>query len=157
MPHVAIETVIMAPLLVLQIILLPMVAVTITSYWSNQSRDVAVQEVANQLAGVIQQLYSSLNMKEVSNGTVRWASTLPKEVVSHPYTANGWLQTWSGSNSSRILTLQIELQDVGNTATAIVTLGLNVLWNQTSVFHSDYSNAAIEVQKSDGILSFSFK
>ena len=46
----------------------------------------------------------------------------------------------------------------GNTATTSVAFGSNVLWNEESVFESDSSTAAIEVQKkSDGTLSFSFK
>ena len=158
MTHVAIETLIMAPLLILQIFLLPMVATTMTSYWTDNSRQVAIQDTTNQLAGVIQQLYISLNRREVLNGTVRWTSTLPKEVVSYPYISNGSLHTSLGSNSSKILILQVKLQKVGNTATASVAFGSNVLWNQASVFYSDSSTAAIEVQKlADGTLHFSFK
>jgi hypothetical protein len=158
MTHVAIETVIMVPLLVLQIFLLPMVATTMTSYWSDNSRQVAVQDAATQLADVFQQLYISFNRREVLNGTIKWTSTLPKEVVSYPYIANGSLHTSLGSNSSKILILQVKLQKVGNAATASVTFGSNVLWNQASVFYSDSSTAAIEVQKfADGTLRFSFK
>jgi hypothetical protein len=158
MTHVAIETVIMAPLLILQIFLLPMVATTMTSYWTDNSRQVAVQDTANQLAGVIQQLYISLNTKEVLNGTIRWTSTLPTEVVSYPYNASASLHTSLGSNSSKILILQVKLRVAGNTATTSVAFGSNVLWNEESVFESDSSTAAIEVQKkSDGTLGFSFK
>jgi hypothetical protein len=158
MTHVAIETVIMAPLLILQIFLLPMVATTMTSYWIDNSRQVAVQDTANQLAGVIQQLYISLNTKEVLNGTITWTSTLPMEVVSYPYTANASLHSSLGSNSSKILSLQVKLRGAGNTATTSFTFGSNVLWNQASFFYSDSPNASIEVQKkSDGTLSFSFK
>jgi len=157
MPHVAIEAVIMAPLLILQILMFPLVASTMTSYWADASRQVALQDAANQLASVIQQLYLSLNRKEVLNGTITWASTLPKEVASYPYTAEGSLQTSLESNSSKILTLHLTLQRTGNTATASVTFGPNVLWN-TSVFSSASSSASIEVQKfADGTLRFSFK
>jgi hypothetical protein len=158
MPHVAIETVIMAPLLILQIFVFPMVATTMTSYWTNNSRQVAVQDTANQLADVIQQLYVSINTNEVLNGTITWTSTLPEEVVSYPYNANGTLHTSLGSNSSEILILQVTLLGVGNTATAHATFGPNVLWNQTAVFHSASLTAAIQVQKkSNGAISFSFK
>jgi hypothetical protein len=158
MTHVAIETVIMVPLLVLQIFLLPMVATTMTSYWLDNSRQVAVQDTANQLADIFQQLYISFNRREVLNGTIEWTSTLPKEVVSYPYIANGSLYTSLGSNSSKILILQVKLQRVGDAATASVAFGSNVLWNQASVFYSDSLTAAIEVQKfADGTLRFSFK
>jgi len=158
MPHVAIEAVIMAPLLILQILLFPIVATTMTSYWADASRQVALQDVANQLGAVIQQLYLSLNREEVLNGTITLASTLPKEVVSYPYFAKGSLDYSLGSNSSKILTLQVTLQRVGNTATSSVAFGPNVLWAEESVFYSDSSSAAIEVQKDvDGTLSFTFK
>jgi len=158
MPHVAIEAVIMAPLLVLQILMFPLVASTMTSYWADASRQVALQEASNQLANVIQQLYLSLNRKEVLAGTITLASTLPKEVASYPYTAKGSLQTSLGSNSSKILILHLTLQKVGNTATASAAFGPNVLWNQQSIFYSDSSSASIEVQKfANGTLRFSFK
>jgi hypothetical protein len=158
MPHVAIEAVILAPLLILQVLVFPLVASTMTSYWADNSRQVALQETANQLAGVIQQLSLSLNRSEVLAGTVTVASTLPKEVASYPYSATGSLQTSLGSNSSKILTLHVTLRRIGTTTTATVALGSNVLWNQTSVFYSDSSSAAIQVQKLvDGTLRFSFK
>jgi hypothetical protein len=157
MPHVAIEAVIMAPLLILQILIFPMVAITMTSYWADNSRQVALQETANQLAGIIQQLYLSLNRREVLAGTVTMASTLPKEVASYSYAATGSLQTSLGSNSSKILILQVKFQKAENTATATVALGSNVLWTP-STFNSDSSSAAIEVQKfANSTLRFSFK
>jgi len=158
MTHVAIEAIIMAPLLILQILVFPIVASTMTSYWADNSRQVALQETANQLAGVIQQLYLSLNKEEVLAGTVTAASTLPKEVSSYSYTATGSLQTSLGSNSSKILILQVKFQKAGNTATASAAFGSNVQWNKTSVFYSDSPSASIEVQKFvNGTLRFSFK
>jgi hypothetical protein len=160
MPHVAIEAVIMAPLLILEILIFPIVASTMTSQWTDNSRQVALQETANQLAGVIQQLYLSLNTGDVLAGTVTVASTLPKEVTSYPYTATGSLQTSLGSNSGKILILQVKFQGVGNTATASAAFGSNVEWNQASVFYSASPSAAIQVQKFANItgtfLRFSF-
>jgi len=158
MPHVALEAVIMAPLLILQILLFPMVASTMTSYWADANRQIIVQETANQLAGAIQQLYLSLSREEVVAGTVMLASTLPKEVASYPYTAKGVLKSSLGSGSGKILVLNLTLQIVGNSATAFVAFGPNVLWNEESVFYSDSSTASIEVQKfANGTLSFSFE
>ena len=138
--------------------MLPTIATTMTSYWSDNNRQVAVQETANQLADVFQQLYISLNNKEVQNGTINWASTLPTEVISYPYTVNGSLHPSLGSVSNRILVLQAKLKNVGNSATASVMFGSNAVWNQASVFHSDSPTAAIQVQKfANGTMLFSFK
>jgi len=147
----------MAPLLVVQILLFPFVASAMTSYWDNASRDVALQEAASQMGSTIQQLYLSLNRMEVSAGNITHASTFPTEVASHPYTAAGSLRTSLKSDSSKILFLNLTLQDVGNKATIQVSLGPNVQWNEGSIFYSSSPNASIKVQKRvDGILLFSF-
>lgn len=157
MPHVAIEAVIMAPLLVAQIILFPLIASTMTSYWANASRQIELQEVASQMGSTIQQLYLSLTRIEVSAGVITQVSTFPTEIASYPYRATGSLRTSLELNSSKILLLKLTLQDVGNTVTAQTPMGHNVLWNEESLFYSSSSNASIKVQKfANGTLLFSF-
>jgi len=157
LPHVTIEAVIMTPLLIAQVILFPMVANAMTSYWANASRQVALQEAASQMGSTIQQLYLSLNRIEVSSGNITQASTFPKEIVSYPYTARGSLKTSPEPNSSKTLLLNLTLQNAGNSATVQVSMGPNVSWNESSIFNSLSPNASIKIQKrADGILLFSF-
>jgi hypothetical protein len=158
LPHVAIEATIMAPLLVVQIIMFPFIASTMTSYWSNATREVALQEVASQMGSTIEQLYLSLNRIDVSTGTITQVSTFPTEVVSYPYTATGSLIASSEPNSGKILLLNITMQNAGNTVINKTPLGPNVLWNEESVFYSSSPNASIKVQKfANGTLLFSFE
>ena len=157
MTNVTIEAVILTPLLVVQILLFPMAASAMTSYWENASRQVALQEAASQMGSTIQQLYLSLNRIEVSAGNITQASTFPTEVASHPYTATGTLRTSLEPSSCKILLLNLTLQKVGNSVTVQVSLGPNVSWNEGSTFYSLSPNASINVEKkTDGTLLFSF-
>lgn len=157
MAHVAIEVVIMVPVLVAQILLFPLVANTMTTYWQNASREITLQEVASQMGSTIQQLYLYLSRMEVSAGTITYASTFPTTIASHIYTARGSLRTSVDLNSSKILLLTLTLQDVGTTVTVQVSLGPNVSWVEESIFYSYSPNASIKVQKfANRTLLFSF-
>lgn len=159
MPRVAIEYVILIPLLLLQITVFPLAASTMTSSWTNERRQVALQEAANHLGSTIQQLYVSLNQKEISSGTIIQASTLPPMIELYPYTAVGELGPPldpDDPDSARVLLLTLTLQQAGNTATAYVTLGPNVSW-EGGTFQSNSPTAAIKAEKDpDGTLHFSF-
>jgi len=156
-PHITIEHVILVPLLFIQIIVFPFAASAMTSNWTNSQRDSALKDAANHLASTIQQLYLSLNRREISAGNVTQASTLPPTVYSCSYTAVGSLSSPLDSNSSKILTLSLTLEKFKNTATANAVLGPNVLWAEGSIFQSNSLDASIEVQKfANGTLLFSF-
>lgn len=159
MARVAIEYVIMIPILLLQITMFPLAANLMISSWTNERRQVALQEASNHLGSTIQQLYLSLNQEEISAGTVIQASTLPPMIEQYTYTAVGELGSPldpDDSDSARVLVLTLRLQEAGNTATAYVTLGPNVSW-EGGTFQSNSQTAAIKVDKApDGILQFSF-
>lgn len=156
MGHVAIEVVIMAPLLVVQLFVFPFVATSLTSKWADASREVTLQEAASQMASTIQQLYLSLNRIEISEGNITYVLNMPKEIASHPYTAKGSLRT-TLQPASTILFLNLTLDNTGNTATAQASLGPNAEWDGGSTFHSLSPNTTVIVHKSeDGTLQFSF-
>ena len=156
MPSVTIEYVILIPLLFTQVIVFPFVASTMTSSWQNSQRNVELQDAADHLASTIQQLYLTINNEDVLAGTVTQDLTLPVTVGSYPYTATGSLSNPSNPDSTRILTVTLTLDDVGNTVTAAAVLGPNVQWTE-STFRSTSANASIDVQKfSNSTLVFSF-
>ena len=154
MTSVAIEYVILIPLLFTQVIVFPFVASTMTSSWQNSQRDIELQDAADHLASTIQQLYLTINRDEILAGTVTQASTLPVTVSSYPYNATGSLST-PPDGSAKILTVTLTLDDVGNTATASAVLGTNVQWID-STLRSNSADASINVEKEDGTLTFSF-
>jgi hypothetical protein len=153
--HLTIEYVMLIPLLFAQIIVFPLVANMMASSWVNTRREAELQGAASNLASTIQQLYLSLNRKEISAGNITQASTLPPTIESYPYTANGSIASL-GSNSSSVLTLTLFLENTRNTATASALLGSNAKW-AGGIFHSNSLSASINVQKLvTGILAFSF-
>ncbi len=156
MPNITIEHAIMIPILLLQVFLFPLAVNTMTSAWTDARRQNVLQDAADHLGSMIQQLYFCLNQKEISAGNVTQASTLPPTIESYPYTAVVESLVSLGSDSSKILTLTLTLEDAGNTATATVTLGPNVEW-EGGVFISNSPDACIKARKSDDdVLFFSF-
>jgi len=82
------------------------------------------------------------------------ASTLPQTIQSYPYTATGSLRT---VDSSKVLTLLLELHGTKTTATGTAVLGSNVLWMNESEFQSNSPNASTKVQKfANNTILFSF-
>jgi len=153
---VAIEYVILIPLLFTQVIVFPFVASTMTSNWQDSQRNIELQDAADHLASTIQQLYLTVNRDEILAGTVTQASTVPVTVGSYPYNAAGSLSSPSDPNSTRILTVSLTLDEVDNTVTAAAVLGPNVQWIN-STLRSNSADASIIVQKfSNSTLVFSF-
>jgi len=152
--HITIEYTILVPILFVQIIVFPFAANVMVTTWTNNHREAELQGAADHLASTIQQFYLSVNRKEITVGNITQASTLPPTIQSYPYKATGSLRT---ADSSKVLTLLLELQGTKTTATTTAVLGSNVLWIEESVFQSNSLNASIEVQKfADGTLLFSF-
>jgi len=155
-PSVAIEYVILIPLLFSQVIVFPFVASTMSSSWQDSQRNIELQDAADHLASTIQQLYLTINNDDILAGTVTQSSTLPVTVGSYPYTATGSLSNSSDPDSTRILTVTLTLEEVDNTATAAAVLGPNVQWTE-STLRSNSADASIDVQKfSNSTLVFSF-
>lgn len=156
MANVTIEYVILIPLLFTQVIVFPLVASAMTSNWENQQRDVELQDVADHLASTIQQLYLTASRDEILAGTITHASPAPTAVSSYRYTATGSLTNPPDPNSTKILTVTLMLEEVGNIARAQALLGPDVQWVE-STLQSSSSGASIVIQKfSNGTLVFSF-
>jgi hypothetical protein len=156
MVSVTIEYVILIPLLFTQVIVFPLVASTMTNSWQESQRNVALQDVANNLASNIQQLYLTVNRDEILAGNVNQASKLPMTVASYPYTATASLSSISEPGSVKMLIITITLDELDNTVSASALLGPNVEWID-STLRSNSADASINVQKfSNSTLSFSF-
>jgi len=143
--QVAIEYMIMIPILIAQIFLFPMVASAMMNNWVDSRRTIVIQEVASNLSSSMQQLYSSLNHETISAGTVTNKLELPRYIEDYPYKGNASLRT-IGSNGSRIL--EITLSYVGDdiSTTALATFGANMEW-MNSTFISNSTSAGIIAEK----------
>ena len=158
MPSITIEYVILIPLLFSQVIVFPFVASTMTSSWQDSQRDIELQDAADHLASTIQQLYLAVNRDEILAGDITQASNVPVTVGSYPYNATCSLSN-PPDDSTKILTVTLTLDELGNTVTAASVLGPNVQWTE-STLRSNSADASINVNKFSNsthtILTFSF-
>lgn len=153
MPHVSMEYAIMVPILLVQVILIPMATGWMMDAWVIRRRETALQDVASHIGTTIQQLYFSLNRKEIAAGTTTQAANVPSSIESIPYVITA---SDTKVENSTIIDLYLALMGTSITATTRVTLGPNVLWGQ-STFVSNSTSASIKVEKfSNDTLNFSF-
>jgi len=151
--HITMEYVIMIPILLLQVVLIPVATGWMMDVWVERRRETALKDVASHLGSTIQQIYFSLNREEIGAGTITQASNVPPFIESNPYVV---IASDRRVENSTIIDLHLAFMGKGISVTTRVTLGPNVLWKQ-SIFVSNSTNACIEVKKfSNGTLSFSF-
>jgi hypothetical protein len=153
MPHVSMEYAIMVPVLLLQVILVPMAAGWMIDVWVVRRRETALQDVASHMATAIQQLYFSLYREEIAAGTTTHSPKVPPFIESIPYVITA---SDRKVENGTMIDLYLALMGTGTAVTSRVTLGPNVLWQQ-STFLSNATSTSIDVQKfPNGTLSFSF-
>ena len=154
MPHVTMEYTIMIPILLMQVILIPVATGWMMTVWVDQRREIALQDVASHLGSTVQQLYLSLNREEVGTGIVTQASNVPPFIESIPYAVDA---SDRRVENGTIIDLHLAMIGTSITATTYVTLGSNVLLGPQRAFMSNSTSACIKVEKfSNGTLSFSF-
>jgi hypothetical protein len=155
------EYAIMLPILILQVLLLPLSTGWIMSLWVDSRLHLELEGVANHVGSTIQQLYLSLNHEDVLPGVVVYSLNVPVAIELYSYYATGTLRMVSGANSSKILDLYFALRGKNIAANSSLTFGPNVQW-QSSTFRSNSSAPCIRVQKNytiafpDGEFLFSF-
>jgi hypothetical protein len=155
MAHIAIEYMILIPVLILQIFLLPYAASMIMNTWTTSIETASLQDACSHLGSSIQQLYFFLNNPSLSSGTVTNDMDLPRYINNYAYIGNATLISVSGSGSI----LQLSLKFMGNTisTTSPVTLGPNARW-LNSTFMSNSTNPLINAYKdSNNTIWLSFK
>ena len=147
------EYAIMVPILIMQVILIPMAAGWMIDVWIDKRRETALQDIANYMGTTIQQLYFSLTREDVAHGTTTQSTDIPTTIESIPYVITA---SDKKVENSTFIDLYLALEEVGITATTRVTLGPNVLWQQ-STFVSNSVDPGLKIIKfANGTLSFSF-
>ena len=153
MPHVSLEYVIMVPILIVQVILIPVAAGWMMDAWVLRRRENELRDVASHIGTTIQQLYFSLNREEIVAGITTQIPEVPSSIEFFPYNITAISQKFENST---IIDLNLALKGTDITVMTRVTLGPNVLW-QDSTFLSNSTNACVLVEKfSNSTLSFSF-
>ena len=155
MPQVAIEYVILVPILIVQIFLFPIAAASIMNIWIDSRRTLALEETASHLGSSIQQLYFSLNHTSITAGDVTNKLQIPPFIEGYSYSGNGTLRTAS-DNSIKILDLSLKYRGLDISTATSVQLGENVAWLD-SMFVSNSTSASVIAQKfSNGTIQLSF-
>ena len=153
MPHVSLEYVIMVPILIVQVILIPVATGWMMDVWVSRRRETELRDIASHMGTTIQQLYFSLNREEIIAGTTTQTPKVPPSIEFLPYNITASSQKYENST---LIDLNLALTETDITVMTRVTLGPNVLW-QDSTFLSNSTNPCVIVEKfSNGTLSFSF-
>ncbi len=153
MPHVSMEYAIMVPILLVQVILIPLAASWMMDVWVARRREIALRDVASHVGTTIQQLYFSLSQEEIVHGTTHQDPNVPPFIESTPYVITASDRKFENST---LIDMYLAMVGTDIHATTRVTLGPNVLW-QRSTFVSNSTNACITVEKfPNNTLSFGF-
>ncbi|UCE96103.1 MAG: hypothetical protein JSV51_00370 [Candidatus Bathyarchaeota archaeon] len=143
----------MVPILLMQVILIPAAVSWMMDTWTIRRRETALQDVASHIGSTMQQLYFSLNREGVVPGTVTQAANVPRFIESIPYSITA---SEKKIENSTMIDLYLALTGINITTTTRVTLGPNVIWEE-STFVSNSTSASIKAERfSNGTISFSF-
>ena len=154
MGHVAIEYMILIPVLIMQIFLFPFAATAIMNTWVDQRRSLELQEIAGHLGSSVQQLYFTLNRASKANGCL--TSTLDTPATIENFYYNITLQDNSNPSSSvKVMKITLNLIRATGEASSLVTLGENAAWQDGVTFRSDVTS--IVATESSGSIWLSFE
>jgi hypothetical protein len=153
MPHSNIEYAIMAPILLLQVLFLPVATAWMMDYWGAKRMETTLQDVASHLGTTVQQLYYSLNRDDVLPGEVTQTLNVPEYIESTPYTIT--TSSLKIENSTAI-DLHLALLHHEVTARVRTVLGSNARLSPSS-FTSNSTATHLSVEKfANGTIHFSF-
>ena len=96
----------------------------------------------------MQQLYFTMNHDTVSPGTITYTLGLPPYIENHDYTERPFsgMPSAQEQTQARILDITLSLTNTQTSVTTSITLGSNVVWNN-STFLSNSTNAVIIANK----------
>jgi hypothetical protein len=144
----------MVPVLLMQVIFVPIAASWMMDYWAIKRRETALADVGSHLGSTIVQLYFSLSRAEIAAGTAFQSAQVPPFIENIPYVV---VASDRKVENSTFVDLNLALMGTSTSAEARVVLGPNVLW-QHATFLSNATSAGIEAEKfPNGTLSFSFR
>lgn len=157
MPQITIEYMIMIPMLILQIFLFPLTAGWIMNTWVDSRQTLALQETASHMGSSVHQVYSALNHDSISAGAVTNKLEIPPFIEGYTYNGSASMRE-SAPESTQILDITLTFMSGRIAASASVTLGQNVAWDQASEFMSNSTHASLIAEKlSNGTILMYFE
>jgi hypothetical protein len=139
---------ILIPILILQIFLFPMFVNVAMNQWVNNRQSLELQQTASNIGSIIEQTYLSLNHTSILSCTFTSNLAFQPTVETYSYTGNATLNSvsHSGSSTSQVLSITLNLVGKHLSTTTSVTLGQNVKWVK-SQFTSNPPTGSIIAQK----------
>jgi len=157
LPQITIEYMIMIPMLILQIFLFPLTAGWIMNTWVDSRQTLALQETASHMGSSVHQVYSALNHDSISAGAVTNKLEIPPLIEGYAYNGSASMRE-SAPESTQILDITLTFMSGRIAASASVTLGQNVAWDQASEFMSNSTHASLIAEKlSNGTILMYFE
>lgn len=155
MPQIAIEYMILIPVLILQIFLFPMTATVIMNTYVDSRLTIELQEIAGHMGSSIQQLYYAIDHGSISDGSMRITLDTPPLIEGRAYTTT--LSNVTHLDSSyQIMNVTLQLIGSKNSASTVVTLGQNVDWQENLAFNSTAHSPSIVATKTNNSIWLSF-
>lgn len=159
MPHITLEYMIMIPILLMQIILFPYVAVTMRTSWVESNVNLELQEICSHIGSSMQQLYYTMNHASISAGSLSAKLGTPTSIgdgYGNFYGFTITLQNATNVNTDvKIMNVTLHIEGTGDQAFSLVTLGDNAVWQNNAVFLSS-SSTSVNATKTAGSIMLTF-
>ena len=147
MPSIALEYMIMIPILIAQIFIFPFTASVIMNTWTDSRMTIELQETAGHLSSSIQQLYSSINHESMASGSMSITLDMPPLIEGHAYTTI-LSHVTQLDTTYKIMNVTLKLSGTKDQTSTIVTLGQNVGWQDNLSFNSGAQPVTLNADKS---------
>lgn len=155
MAQVTIEYMIMIPVLILQIFLFPIVAGVIINAWDGSRRTLELQDTAGHLGSTIQQFYYTINHGSIANGAMTINLDIPPLIEGYAYTVT-LRHVTQLDTTCQVMNVTLKLIEFNNAASALVTLGDNVDWQENLAFNSTDHSLCLNADKTSNSIVLSF-
>jgi hypothetical protein len=153
MPQVAIEYMILIPVLIAQIFIFPFAANAIMNTWVDQRRNLELEGIAGHLGSSLQQLYFTMNRAPIPNGCLTANLDTPPTVDNYYYNITLRDNT-TPSSSAKIMEITLTLIGAHGVASSIVTFGENAAWQNGITFKSNVTALSVTMSGESILLSF---
>ena len=133
MVQITVEYMILIPVLVLILFLFPFAVSSIMEPWVESRRTLELQGAASHLGSAIQQVYYSLNHTSIQAGTLTSKLDIPLFVDGYWFNGTATIRDTLNPalDPTQVLDIQLRIITLGISTNTSVTLGQNVVWNNS--------------------------
>ncbi|HLN88803.1 MAG TPA: hypothetical protein VK253_01945 [Candidatus Binatia bacterium] len=155
MPQVAIEYMIMVPVLILQIFIFPLTASVIMNTYVDNRLTIELQATAGHMGSSIQQLYYAIDHGSISDGSMTITLDTPPLIEGRAYTTT-LSNVTDLDTSCQIMNVTLKFIGSKGQTSTVVTLGQNVDWPENLAFNSTAHSPSLVATKTNDSIWLSF-